>query len=100
MFYTEDEADVIDEANSIDVPVVSDDEINGALSAKKYPVSLSLLNAKAMTDIRRLNFRVGDRVAYVRGRFPGGMIQQSQFASQGITFTVSTSAPYYIFEIE
>lgn len=100
LFYTEDETDVIGEANSIVVPVVSDDEINGALSAKKYPVSQSLLNSKAMTDIRRLNFRVGDRFAYVRGRFPGGMIHKAQFASQGITFTVSTPPPYYVFEIE
>jgi hypothetical protein len=100
LYYTEDEADVIGEAYSVDVQVSSDDEINGALKAQKYPVSQSLLEGKVMADIWRLNFKVGDRFAYVRGRFPGGMIQQSQFKSQGISFDVDTPAPHYLFEIE
>lgn len=100
LFYTEDEADVIGEDSSIDVPLDTDMIFHQAMAAKKFPVSQSLLHGKAPDKIKRLNFKVGDKFAYVRGRFPGGMIQQSQFASQGITFAVSTPAPYYIFEID
>ena len=100
LFYTEDEADVIGEDSSIDVPLDTDIIFHQAMAAKKFPVSQSLLHGKSPADIKRLNFKVGDRFAYVRGRFPGGMIQQSQFASQGITFAVSTPPPYYVFEIE
>jgi len=100
LFYTEDEADVIGEANSIEVQVTSVDEIKGALSAKKYPVSHALLHGKAITDVRRLNFKVDERIAYVRGKFPGSTIQKTQFRSQGIEFDVSSAPPYYVFEIE
>ena len=100
LFYTEDEADVIGDDYAIDVPLDTDIIFHQAMAAKKFPVSQSLLHGKTPDKIKRLNFKVGDRFAYVRGRFPGGMIQQSQFASQGITFVVSTPPPYYIFEIE
>ena len=100
LFYTEDEADVIDDANSVDIPLDSDLVFHRALSAKKFPVSQSLMHGKVTGDIRRLNIKVGDRFAYVRGRFLDGVIQKAQFVSQGINFDVSTSPPYYIFEIE
>ena len=100
LFYTEDEADVIGDDYAIDVPLDTDMIFHQAMVARKFPVSQSLLHGKAVEVIRRLNFKVGDRFAYVRGRFPGGMVQQSQFDSQGITFTVSAPPPYYVFEIE
>ena len=100
LFYTEDETDVIGDANSLDIPFDSDLVFHQALSAKKFPVSQSLLHGKVPDDIRRLNFKVGDRFAYVRGRFTGGTIQPVKFESQGINFTVSASPPYYVFEIE
>ena len=100
LFYTEDVADVIGDDYAIDVPLDTDMIFHQAMAARKFPVSQSLLHGKLPVNIKRLNFKVGDRFAYVRGRFPGGMIHPSQFASQGITFTVSTPPPYYVFEIE
>ena len=100
LFYTEDEADVIGDDYAIDVPLDTDMIFHQAMVARKFPVSQSLLHGKAVEEIRRLNFKVGDRFAYVHGRFPGGMVQQSQFDKQGIAFTVSAPPPYYIFEIE
>ena len=100
LYYTDTEADVISDANSVDIPLDRDLVFHQALSAKKFPVSQSLLPGKVTGDIRRLNFKVGDRFAYVRGRFLGGLIQKAQFASQGINFDVSAPPPYCIFEIE
>lgn len=100
LFYTEDEADVIGDAYSVDIPVSSDMVIHQALAAKKFPVSQSLLKGKKTEEVKRLNFKVGDGTAYVCGSMSNGLIQKSQFLSQGINFEVSTPAPYYIFEIE
>lgn len=100
LFYTEDEADVIGDAYSVDIPVSSDMIIHQALAAKKFPVSQSLLKGKKAEEVKRLNFKVGNGTAYVCGSMSNGLIQKSQFSSQGINFDVSTPAPYYIFEIE
>ena len=100
LFYTEDEADVIAEDNSIDVPLDTDMIFHQAMAAKKFPVSQSLLHGKTPANIKRLNFKVGDRFAYVRGRMSDSTIQKVQFTSQGINFDVSTPPPYCIFEVE
>lgn len=55
---------------------------------------------KNREEVKRLNFKVGNGTAYVCGSMSNGLIQKSQFPSQGINFEVSTPAPYYIFEIE
>ncbi len=105
LYYTDTEADVIDDASSVDVQLESNHDsdfelLQRALSAKIFPVSNSLLESqgKKRESVRRLNFKVDNKVAYVRGRFPGSMIQQAQL--NRLRITVSTPPPYYIFEIE
>ena len=102
LYYTDTEADVIDNANALDIPYEQSMALHFALGARKYPVPISLLaeQHKRKEDIRRLDFTVNDKYAYVRGKFVQGQIQDSQLVANGITFKVESMPPYYIFEIE